>query len=87
MRIMIIYPYIRTWTLLVDTSNPAWVTHGLLYYTARLVKYLTISFPSHCIFLTAGKSKYTIVINWVLYGAINYCESIEIIFEMITFVV
>ena len=50
-------------------------------------KYWPISFPGHCIFLITGKYKYTIVINWVVYGAINYCESIETIFEMITFVV
>ena len=38
-------------------------THGLLYYTARKVKYLLISFPGHCIFLIADISKYPIVIR------------------------
>ena len=40
-------------------------THGLLYYTARKVKYLLISFPGHCIFLIADISKYPIVIHQV----------------------
>ena len=44
-----------------------------------------ILFTGHCVFLIASKSKYPIVIYWIVYGVINYCESIETTFEMITF--
>ena len=57
----------------------------MAYYIIRLDK--PISFPGHCVFLIAGIFKYPIVIYWIVYGVINYCESIETIFEMITFVV
>ena len=64
------------------------LTIAMGYYILRLAKQrIDQLFSGRCTVLTAGKSKYPILIYWIIYGVINYCEPIETTFELVTFVV